>query len=89
MNEPRPRFGFLGVLREMAWAFLGVRDRTNYERSTRSNPVHIILAGILLTALLVLGLVGVVKLALGDRPAAGASADAAAGQVVVDQQGGE
>ncbi|MGE0811287.1 MAG: DUF2970 domain-containing protein [Immundisolibacter sp.] len=85
MSEPRARFGFLGVLREMAWAFLGVRDRANYERSTRSNPVHIILAGILLTALLVLALVGAVKFALSDRPTGGASANA--GQVVVDQQG--
>ena len=89
MNKPRPRFGFLGVLREMAWAFLGVRDRANYERSTRSNPVHIIIAGIVLTALLVLTLIGAVKFALGDRPTGGASADAAAGKVVVDQQGGE
>ena len=87
MNDPRARFGFLGVLREMAWAFLGVRDRANYERSTRSNPVHIILAGILLTTLLVLTLIGVVKLALGDRPTGGASANS--GQVVVDQQGGK
>ena len=87
MNDPRARFGFLGVLREMAWAFLCVRDRANYERSTRSNPVHIILAGILLTTLLVLTLIGVVKLALGDRPTGGASANSR--QVVVDQQGGK
>ena len=89
MSEPRARFGFLGVLREMAWAFLGVRDRANYERSTRSNPLHIIVAGVVLTALLVLTLVGVVRLALGDRPTGGASANAGAGQVVVDQQGGK
>ena len=87
MSEPRARFGFLGVLREMAWAFLGVRDRANYERSTRSNPLHIVIAGIVLTALLVLALVGVVKLALGERPTGGASANA--GQVMVDQQGGK
>jgi hypothetical protein len=87
MSEPRARFGFLGVLREMAWAFLGVRDRANYERSTRSNPLHIIIAGMVLTALLVLALVGVVKLALGERPAGGPSTHA--GQVVVDQQGGK
>lgn len=73
----------------MAWAFLGVRDRANYELSTRSNPVHIIIAGILLTALLVLALVGVVKLALGDRPTGSVSEQARSGQVVVDQQGSE
>jgi len=89
-SEPEPRrFGFLGVLRETAWAFLGVRDWGSYERTTRSNPLHIILAGILLTVLLIGALVGAVKLALSDRPAARASADAIADKVVVDQQGGE
>jgi hypothetical protein len=89
MSKPAgPRFGFLGVVKEMAWAFLGVRDRANYERSTRSNPLHIILAGLLLTALLVLALIGAVKLAIGSRPAGHAnSAQAVSGQVVVDQQG--
>ncbi|GAB4349612.1 MAG: hypothetical protein Kow0073_03330 [Immundisolibacter sp.] len=85
--KPKPsRFGFLGVLREMAWAFLGIRDRRNYERATRSNPVHIVLAGVLLTALLVMALIGAVKLAMHTaepRPGAGES------KVMVDQQGGE
>ncbi|ANX03221.1 DUF2970 domain-containing protein [Immundisolibacter cernigliae] len=90
MSEPEPRrFGFLGVLREMAWAFLGVRDRGSYERTTRSNPLHIILAGILLTALLVIALVSVVKFALGERPAADPSAHAVPGKVMIDQQRGE
>lgn len=89
MSEPAPRFGFLGVLREMAWAFLGVRDRGNYERTTRSNPLHIILAGLLLTALLVGALAGAVRLALSDRPSSSVSADAVPGKVVVDQKGGK
>ena len=87
MSDRSTRFGFLGVLREMAWAFLGVRDRANYERSTRSNPVHIIIAGIVLTAVLVLVLIGAVRFAVGERPTAAASADTHTGQVVVDQQG--
>lgn len=89
MTESGPRFGFLGILREMAWAFLGVRDRGNYERATRSNPLHIILAGILLTALLIGALIGAVKFALSDRPASHASVDAVPGKVVVDQKRGE
>lgn len=89
MSQRPSHWGFLGVLREMAWAFLGVRDRSNYERSTRSNPLHIIIAGVLLTALLVLTLIGAVKLALGDRSSRNASADAGSRQVVVDQQGGK
>lgn len=89
MSEHRPYFGFLGVVREMAWAFLGVRNRSNYERTTRSNPLHIILAGILLTVLLIGALVGAVKFALGDRPLSQSSADAVPGKVMVDQQRGE
>ncbi|WP_448508313.1 DUF2970 domain-containing protein [Immundisolibacter sp.] len=89
MTQDTLRFGFLRVLREMAWAFLGVRDRSNYERTTRSNPLHIILAGIVLTALLIGALVGAVKFALSDRPAAHASANGVPGKVVVNQQGGE
>ncbi len=89
MNERNPRFGFLGVLREMAWAFLGVRNRSNYERTTRSNPVHIILAGILLTVLLIGGLIGAVKFALSDRPASPSAANAVSGKVMINQQRGE
>jgi uncharacterized membrane protein YdfJ with MMPL/SSD domain len=89
MSDRSTRFGFLGVIREMAWAFLGVRDRANYERSTRSNPVHIVLAGIVLTVLLVLTLIGVVRFAVGERPTAASSAQSNTGQVVVDQQGGK
>jgi hypothetical protein len=89
MSDHGRRFGFLGVVKEMAWAFLGVRDRSNYERTTRANPLHIVLAGVLLTVLLVGALVGAVKFALGDHAPSSASADAVPGKVVVDQQGGE
>lgn len=90
MSQPDPdRFGFLGVLREMAWAFLGVRDRNSYERTTRSNPLHIVLAGILLTVLLVMALIGAVNMALGERPAAHGSADAVPGKVMIDEQRSE
>jgi hypothetical protein len=89
MSDRSTRFGFLGVMKEMAWAFLGVRDRANYERSTRSNPVHIVIAGVVLTALLVLALIGAVRFAISERPTADASAQGRAGQVVVDQQRGK
>jgi hypothetical protein len=89
MSDRSTRFGFLGVMKEMAWAFLGVRDRANYERSTRSNPLHIVIAGVVLTALLVLALIGAVRFAIGERPTADTSAQGRAGQVVVDQQGGK
>lgn len=56
--------GFLGTLREMAWAFFGVRDRRNYERATRAHPGHIIAAGILLTAVTIGALLLAVRMAL-------------------------
>lgn len=56
--------GFLGTVREMAWAFFGVRDRRNYERATRAKPAHIIAAGILLTAVTIGALVLAVRMAL-------------------------
>lgn len=56
--------GFLGTLREMAWAFFGVRDQRNYERTTRANPGHIIAAGMILTAVTIGALVLAVRLAL-------------------------
>lgn len=86
MTQELSRFGFLGVLREMAWAFLGVRDRRNYERATRSSPVHIVLAGVLLTALLVLALVGAVKLAMHAAEPPLATGES---KVMVDQQSGK
>lgn len=56
--------GFLGTLREMAWAFVGVRDRRNYERTTRAKPWHIVAAGLILTAGFILGLLMAVHFAL-------------------------
>lgn len=56
--------GFLGTVREMAWAFFGVRDQRNYERTTRAKPAHIIAAGILLTAVTIGALVLAVRMAL-------------------------
>ncbi|WP_372693950.1 DUF2970 domain-containing protein [Immundisolibacter sp.] len=88
MSHDTSRFGFFGVLREMAWAFVGVRNRRNYERATRSNPVHIVLAGILMTVMLVLALIGAVKFAMHSHSAQSPSVSASS-QVVVDEQGGE
>lgn len=82
MTERDQRFGFFGVLREVGWAFLGVRDRGNYERATRSKPVQIILAGVLLTAILVGLLIGVVSLALSEHSSSRTSTQAVPGKVL-------
>lgn len=64
------RLGFLGVLREMLWAFFGVRTHERYRLATQSNPLHIILAGIVVTAGVVTVLVVIVRFALGWAGAA-------------------
>lgn len=68
--ERSQRLGFLGVLREMLWAFFGVRTHERYRLATQSNPLHIILAGILVTAGVVTVLVVIVRFALGWAGAA-------------------
>jgi hypothetical protein len=59
-----PAPGFWGTLREMAWAFFGVRDRHHYERTTRAHPLHILAAGLLLTAVFIVALLMVVHFAV-------------------------
>lgn len=69
-GETDQRLGFLGVLREMLWAFFGVRTHERYRLATQSNPLHIILAGVVVTMGLVALLVLAVKFALGWAGAA-------------------
>ncbi len=88
MTDGDKRFGFFGVVREVGWAFLGVRDRANFERTTRSSQLHIVLAGLLLTGLLIAVLVTAVQFALGDRRGSG-STQTPPGEIVVNQQRGE
>jgi hypothetical protein len=66
-EAPEPRRdppGFFGTLREVAWAFFGVRDRQHYERTTRANPLHILAAGVLLSAGFVVMLLVIVHFAI-------------------------
>jgi hypothetical protein len=57
------RKGSLGqTIRAVAWSFFGVRRRTDHEQDiAQLNPVHVILVGVAAAALLVLGLVLVVR----------------------------
>lgn len=53
---------FLRSMKAVAWAFLGLRERREYERDLESiNPLHVIAAGLLGFLLLVLLLVGLVN----------------------------
>lgn len=52
---------FLRSVKTVAWAFLGLRKRTEYQRDLESiNPLHVIVVGILGFLLLILSLVALV-----------------------------
>lgn len=62
-GQPAPtRNSFWRSLRMVAWGFLGIRKRSEYQQDlAQINPFHVILAGILGVLLLVLVLLGVVN----------------------------
>ena len=52
---------FLRSMKAVAWAFLGMRERREYQRDLESiHPLHVIAAGLLGFLLLVLALVAMV-----------------------------
>ena len=66
MAELRPaiqrKASFVDTLRAVAAAFFGVRGRGAHDRDlSRLNPVHLIIAGVLLAAVFVLTLVLIVR----------------------------
>ena len=69
-SAPPSKPSFLRSLRLVAWGFLGVRRRSEYQRDlAQVNPFHVILAGIIGVLLLVLLLVGLVNWAVSGAPA--------------------
>ena len=54
-DQPTPRpAGFLRVLGAVFWSFLGIRKRASGERDMVTiKPLHVILAGVLLAAVMV------------------------------------
>ena len=52
----------LQTVKAVLWAFLGIRRRNAHENDlAKLKPVHVIIAGIVLAALFVLGLITFVK----------------------------
>ncbi|MCU0930855.1 MAG: DUF2970 domain-containing protein [Serpentinimonas sp.] len=50
----------------MLWAFLGVRQRQDFAQDVvRLNPLHLVVAGVVMTFLFVLGLMGFVHWVAG------------------------
>jgi heme/copper-type cytochrome/quinol oxidase subunit 2 len=59
---PARKAGFLQTMRAVLWSFFGVRKRAGYEQdAAQLNPVHVIIAGIIMAIIFVLVLVMVVR----------------------------
>ena len=66
-----PRANLLRTFKAVAWSFFGVRKASEYEKDVAQlNPVHVIIAGILLAAAFVVVLVLLVKWVVGSGVAA-------------------
>lgn len=68
LREAAQRKGsFLGSLRAVAWSFFGVRKGSGYEQDvSKLNPVHVIVAGVILALLFIGGLVLLVNWVIGS-----------------------
>lgn len=61
MNDPRRQPTLLQTVKAVAWAFLGVRKNSDYQKDLgRLNPLHIIAVALVAVGLFVAGLVGLV-----------------------------
>jgi hypothetical protein len=68
LREAAQRKGsFIGSLRAVAWSFFGVRKGAAYEQDiAKLNPVHVILAGIVVAIAFIAGLVLLVNWVIGS-----------------------
>ena len=68
LREATQRRGsFLGSVRAVAWSFFGVRKGSAYEQDvSKLNPVHVIVAGVILALLFIAGLVLLVNWIIGS-----------------------
>jgi hypothetical protein len=65
------KLSFLQTLRAVFWSFFGVRKSVDYEKDVgQLNPVHLIVAGLMAAAVLVLGLVLLIQWVVGSGVAA-------------------
>lgn len=65
-RNARRRSSFISTLKAVLWSFFGVRKRSDYEKDAAElNPIHVIVAGILAAALLVFGLLAIVRWIVG------------------------
>ncbi len=60
-QSPAPKSSWLRTIKMIAWAFVGLRQRSEFEQDIKLNPLHIIVAGLVAALLLVLALVALVN----------------------------
>ncbi len=57
-SNPKKLSSILSAFKAVAWSFLGIRTQSGYDSDrTRLNPVHVILAGLILAFVFVLTLI--------------------------------
>lgn len=68
MAEPeRRRSSPLAVFKAVAWSFLGIRRRSEYEADvTHLKPLHVIIAGIVAAIVFVLTLLVIVRIVISN-----------------------
>ena len=65
-NVSQPTGGFFQSVKAVAWSFFGVRRRKDHEADFSGlNPVHVIIAGLVMAALFVIALITIVNLVVG------------------------
>ena len=56
----------LRSLKTVAWSFIGIRSRAGLQEDmTKVNPLHVLLAGVVLVLVLVFGLIGLATWVVG------------------------
>lgn len=62
---------FAATIKAVVWSFLGIRRSADYEKDLNQlNPVHLVIAGLLVAALFICSLVLLVKWVIGSGVAA-------------------
>ena len=66
LQTPVKKHSFLETMAAIAWSFIGLRRKSDFDKDDAGamNPVYVIIAGLLGTALFIGGLVLAVKFAL-------------------------
>lgn len=61
-SQKPQKTSFLGTLKVIAWSFVGLRRRKDYERDATSlNPIYVLIAGLIAVAIFITVLLIVVK----------------------------